>query len=115
MLPDAYRLTLQTMLEDQSTVTGRAEINLHAEEPTYCVIMHAVAMSIDFISIISSEGSAQQGALYSDRCSRSPLRATCPTPAMAAAQELSAMQQAVLPVQGLSTACAALQSCEQLV
>ena len=61
VLPDAYRLTLQTVLEDQSTVTGRVEINLHAEEPTHCIVMHAVAMSVDSISIISSEGSAQQG------------------------------------------------------
>ena len=62
VLPDAYRLTLQTVLEDQSTVTGRVEINLHSEEPTRCIVMHAVAMSIDSIMIISSEGSAQQGA-----------------------------------------------------
>ena len=42
-------------------MTGHVEINLHAEEPTHCIVMHAVAMSIDSISIISSEGSAQQG------------------------------------------------------
>ena len=45
-------------------MTGRVEINLHAEEPTHCIFMHAVAMSIDAISIISSEGSTQQGALF---------------------------------------------------
>ena len=64
VLPDAYRLTIQTVLEDQSTVTGRVEINLHAEEPIHCIVMHAVAMSIDSISIISSEGSAQQGTPF---------------------------------------------------
>ena len=64
MLPDAYRLTIQTVLEDQSNVTGRVEISLHSEEPTRCIVMHAVAMSIDSISIISSEGSALQGTPY---------------------------------------------------
>ena len=63
MLPEAYRLTLQTVLEDQSNVTGGVEIDLIAIEPSQCIVMHAVGMTISDISAVSSDGSEQQGML----------------------------------------------------
>ena len=68
MLPAAYRLTLQTVLEDQSNVTGRVEIDLNAVEPSHCIVMHAVGMSISDISAVSSEGSEEQGMPAEQLC-----------------------------------------------
>ena len=61
VLPTAYRLTLQTLLEDQSNVTGRVEIDVDVTEPTNCVVMHAVGMTVSDIFAVSREGSEQQG------------------------------------------------------
>ena len=63
MLPIAYRITLQTVLEDQSNVTGRVEIDLDVAQPSTCVVMHAVGMTISDIFAVSREGSEQQGEL----------------------------------------------------
>ena len=61
MLPLAYRITLQTVLEDQSNVTGSVEIDLDVAEPTNCVVMHAVGMAVSDIFAVSPDGSEQQG------------------------------------------------------
>ena len=63
VLPTAYRITLQTVLEDQSNVTGRVEIDLDVARPSTCVVMHAVGMTISDIFAVSREGSEQQGEL----------------------------------------------------
>lgn len=63
VLPTAYRITLQTVLEDQSNVTGRVEIDLDVAQPSTCVVMHAVGMTISDIFAVSREGSEQQGEL----------------------------------------------------
>ena len=63
VLPTAYRLTLQTLLEDQSNVTGRVEIDLDVAQPSTCVVMHAVGMTVSDILAVSREGSEQQGEL----------------------------------------------------
>ena len=61
VLPDAYRLTLQTLLVENSVVTGSVEIDVHAVEPMHCVVLHAVGMTISQISSISIDGSEQPG------------------------------------------------------
>ena len=61
VLPDAYRLTLQTILVENSAVTGSVEIDVHASEPVQCVVLHAVGMNISQISAISIDGSEQPG------------------------------------------------------
>jgi len=68
VLPEAYRLTLQTVLEDQSNVIGRVEIDLSAVEPSQCIVMHAVGMTISDISSVSSDGSEQHGVLAEKFC-----------------------------------------------
>ena len=65
VLPIAYRITLQTMLVDQSNVTGRMEIYVNVTEPSTCVVMHAVGMTVFDIFAVSREGSEQQGELMS--------------------------------------------------
>lgn len=63
MLPTAYRITLQTVLEDQSNVRGRVEIDLDVAQPSTCVVMHAVGMAISDIFAVSRVGSKQPGEL----------------------------------------------------
>lgn len=61
VLPVAYRLTLQTVLEDQANVNGHVEIDMHAVQPTHCIVLHAVGMTVGAISAVTPDGAEQQG------------------------------------------------------
>ena len=61
VLPQAYRLTLEAILVDGYNVTGYLEIDISTAEPTQCVVLHAMGMTIDSTTAVYPNGSQGEG------------------------------------------------------
>ncbi|KAK9917789.1 hypothetical protein WJX75_008280 [Coccomyxa subellipsoidea] len=62
VLPQAYRLTLEAILVYGYNVTGYLEIDISTAEPTQCVVLHAMGMTIDSTTAVYPNGSQGEDA-----------------------------------------------------
>ncbi len=61
ILPQAYRLTLEAILVEGYNATGYLEIDMYSAEPTQCIVLHAMGMTIDSATAVFADGSQYEG------------------------------------------------------
>lgn len=64
IIPQAYRLVLETILVEKSNVTGYIEIDISSDEPMQCIVLHATGMQIDSVTAIQGTLEIEGTALY---------------------------------------------------
>ncbi|EIE20598.1 hypothetical protein COCSUDRAFT_44006 [Coccomyxa subellipsoidea C-169] len=71
ILPQAYRLTLEAILVEGYNASGYLEIDIYSAEPTQCIVLHAMGMTIDSATAVFADGSQYEGTLLLDNAMQS--------------------------------------------